>query len=268
MTSVLHVNHLYDNRYASEELKTMHRRHGRFVNACLMVTLSGGVVSDGLENHQMVSGVGGQYNFVSQAHALPDGRSILMCKSTRSTGKEIRSNIVFNYGHITVPRHLRDVIVTEYGIADLRGKSDCEIIAALLNITDSRFQPDLLQRCKDVGKISADHQIPEQHRANLPARLEADLKPFRAEGYFPPFPFGTDFTREELVLGKALKVLKAKMGQGLSKVSSLGKAVAMRKIPDAARPYLERLQLDAPANAKERMMQKLVVHALTLTGAV
>ena len=132
MTSVLNVNQLYGNRYGDEELKLLQRRHGRFVNAGLMVTLSGAVCSDGLESGQMVSGVGGQYNFVSQAHALPDGRSILMVKSTRLKGKDVSSNIVWKYGHITIPRHLRDIVITEYGIADLRAKSDQDIIAAVL----------------------------------------------------------------------------------------------------------------------------------------
>ena len=268
MTSVLNVNQLYENEYGSEELKRLQRKHARFVNACLMVTLSGAVVSDGLENFQTVSGVGGQYNFVSQAHALPDGRSILMCKSTRAKGKEVHSNIVFKYGHITVPRHLRDIVITEYGIADLRGKSDHEIIAALLNVTDSRFQEALLREAKEAKKISDDYRIPDRFRDNLPGRLESGLSTFKKEGFFPPFPFGTDFTAEELVIGKALRLLKEKMAQGLSKVSSLGRAMTIGTVPEKARPYLERLQLGAPHTPQEKMMQKLVVHALSLTGSI
>ena len=267
MTSVLNVNQLYgNNRYASEELKGLQRRHGRFVNACLMVTLSGAVVSDGLENGQVVSGVGGQYNFVSQAHALPDARSILMCKATRASGKNIASNIVFNYGHTTIPRHLRDIVITEYGIADLRGKTDKEVIRQLLNITDSRFQDELLQNARDSRKIPADYQIPDQFRNNYPQRLEEEIAPFKKDGLFPPFPFGTDFTDEELVIGKALKWLKGQMTEGLSKVSSLSKAMTIRQVPQGAKPYLERLGLDAPNSAREKMMQKLVIYALSAQG--
>lgn len=267
MTSVLNVNQLYGNNpYYSEELKVLQRRHGRFVNACLMVTLSGAVVSDGLENGQVVSGVGGQYNFVSQAHALPDGRSILMCKGVRGSGKAAASNIVFNYGHITIPRHLRDFVITEYGIADLRGKTDKENIAQLLNITDSRFQEDLLEQAKKARKIPASYTIPDQFKNNYPQRLEEDIAPFKAKGLFEPFPFGTDFTPEELVIGKSLKWLKAQMTE--KKVSSLGKAMTIRTIPEKAKPYLERLNLDKPASAKEKMMQKLVVYALTSTKSI
>jgi len=269
MTSVLNVNQLYaNNRYSSEELKALQRRYGRFVNACLMVTLSGAVVSDGLESGQVVSGVGGQYNFVSQAHALPDARSILMCKGVRGSGKSAASNIVFNYGHITIPRHLRDFIITEYGIADLRGKTDSEVAANLINITDSRFQEGLLQKAKEAGKMPKSYVIPDRFRNNTPQRLEMELAEHKKKGLFPPFPFGTDFTEDELIIGKALKGLKAQMSEGLSKVSSLGRAMTIRNVPESAKPYLERLQLDNPQSAKEKMMQKLVVYALSVQGVL
>ena len=56
--------------YGDEELKRRARIDARFVNNAMMATLMGAAVSDGLENGQVVSGVGGQYNFVAQAFAL------------------------------------------------------------------------------------------------------------------------------------------------------------------------------------------------------
>ena len=269
MTSVLNVNQLYGNRYGDEALKLSQRKNARFVNAALMFTLRGGVVSDGLDNGLVVSGVGGQYNFVSQAHALPGGRSILMAKSTRTKGKDVVSNCVWSYGHITIPRHLRDIIITEYGIADLRGKPDKDVIAAVLNIADSRFQEELLQKAKGMKKIPASYTIPDQFRNNVPQRLEDVAASFRKKGMFPPFPFGTDFTKEELVIGKALRGLKEKMSEGLGrKATSLGKAMTIRTVPEAAKPYLERMKLDKPETGKERMMQKLVVYALESQGSI
>jgi acyl-CoA hydrolase len=117
MKSVRKINQLYGH----EEIDRLHRKNARFVNTCLMMTLSGAAVSDGLEDGRVISVVGGQYNFVEMAQALPDGRSILQLRSTRSTGaNDPVLNIVYNYGHITIPRHLRDIVVTEYGIADIR----------------------------------------------------------------------------------------------------------------------------------------------------
>ncbi len=49
-------------------------------------------------------------------------------RSTRTSGGKTTSNIVWNYAHATIPRHLRDIVVTEYGIADLRGRTDSEVI--------------------------------------------------------------------------------------------------------------------------------------------
>jgi hypothetical protein len=270
MTSVLNVNQLYENRYAREELKILQRKDARFVNAALMFTLSGGVVSDGLENGQVVSGVGGQYNFVSMAHALPGGRSILMAKSTRAKGKQISSNIVWNYGHITIPRHLRDFVITEYGIADLRGQSDKHIIAALLNIADSRFQQELLEKAKQANKIPADYQIPDRFKQNYPQRLEEDLAVYRAKGLFPPFPFGTDFTKEELAIGKALRHLKEKLAAKKVPLPfpSFTDARKLLSVPESAKPYLARMQLDNPTTGKERMMQKLVIYALSSSGQI
>ncbi|GAB6094189.1 hypothetical protein JCM14469_04410 [Desulfatiferula olefinivorans] len=269
MTSVLNVNQLYaNNKYLSEDLKLLHRKNGRFINAGLMVTLNGAVVSDGLENGKVVSGVGGQYNFVSHAHALDDARGILMIRSTRGDGKNAVSNVVFNYGHTTVPRHLRDIIVTEYGIADIRGKSDKEIAMRLINVADSRFQEALLAKAKQAGKIPDSYTIPDRFRNNTPERLEQVLAPARKNGLFPAFPFGTSFTPDEIALGKALRTFKAKAEE--SKLGAMKGVLGswFSPAPDSARKYLERMQLQNPENAKEKLMQKIVVEALKMTGAI
>ena len=268
MTSVLHVNHLYGNRYASEELKRLQRKDARFVNAALMFTLTGAVVSDGLETGQVVSGVGGQYNFVAMAHALPGAHSLIMARSTRSRGGDLRSNIVWNYGHTTIPRHLRDIHITEYGIADLRGRPDKDVVAATIQIADSRFQEELVRQAKANGKLPRDYRVPDRFRNNMPERLEEVLKPYRERGLFPAFPFGTDFTREELVLGKALRGLKEEMAARKIPLPSLKEARKVLMTPEAARPYLERLKLDRPSNARETMMQKMVIYALASQGAI
>jgi hypothetical protein len=90
---------------------------------------------------------------------------------------------------------------------------------------------------------------------------------FKEEGLFPSFPFGTDFTEEELVLGRALRGLKERMAEtSPGEPSSLEAAMAISSVPEAAKPYLERMQLDAPATEQETMMQKLVIYALTSAG--
>ncbi len=154
MTAVSFVNELYGD----EAAKRAARVKGRFINNAMMATLLGDVISDGLDNGKVVSGVGGQYNFVAQSFALDDARSIIMLRSTRNSNGRVTSNILWNYGHTTIPRHLRDIVVTEYGIADLRGKSDRDVIAAMVCVADSRFQDELLSQAKNAGKIEKDYE--------------------------------------------------------------------------------------------------------------
>src|SRR5215472_14678444 len=134
--------------YGDETGKRRARAKARFVNNAMMATLLGAAISDALADGQVVSGVGGQYNFVAQSFALEDARSIIMLRATRTARRRTSSNVLWNYGHTTIPRHLRDIVVTEYGIADLRGKSDRDVIAAMLAVADSRFQDELLRRAR------------------------------------------------------------------------------------------------------------------------
>jgi len=254
MRSVTRINQLYGH----EALDRLQRRSARFVNTGMMVTMSGAVVSDGLENGSVVSGVGGQYNFVSMAHALPDGRSVLQVRSTHGSGEGVRSSVVWNYGHITIPRHLRDIIITEYGIANLRGKTDEEIAQALLNVTDSRFQGELLARAKEEGKLSPDYEIPEEFRNNTPESYGAVLARLREDGMFQPFPFGTDLTEEEIIVGGALRRLKGKMESKLHTVEAVADAVAHGATHDDTAPYLARMGLADPHGFKETLYKRLL----------
>ena len=203
MTAVSYVNELYGD----ETAKRSARIKGRFINNAMMATLLGAVISDGLEDGKIISGVGGQYNFVAQSFALDDARSIIMVRATRNAKGRVTSNILWNYGHTTIPRHLRDIVVTEYGIADLRGKTDRDVIAAMLGVADSRFQGELLNQAKAAGKIEKSFEVPAAYRDNTPKRIERALGPARAAGLIAPFPFGTDFTQIEQRLIHALTSL-------------------------------------------------------------
>jgi acyl-CoA hydrolase len=259
MRGVAFVNQLYG---ADQELRILQRRWARCINTTLMVTLLGAAVSDGLADGEVLSGVGGQYNFVAMAHALPQARSILCVRATRTHGGRTTSNIVWNYAHETIPRHLRDIVVTEYGIADLRGRTDAEIIAALLNVCDSRFQEALLARARAAGKIGAGYRIPEMFRANLPQRLKQALRAHRAHGYFSEYPFGTDLSAEEIVLARALKFLEARtatrLGRWRTMLAALGAGAAA---PEQA-AALQRMDLAQPRGLFERLQQRLVSLAL------
>jgi hypothetical protein len=247
---------------AGQELKIAQRSHGRFLNSSMMMTLLGAAVSDGLADGRVVSGVGGQYNFVAMAHALPGARSILTLRSTRRTNAKVTSNILWNYGSTTIPRHLRDIVVTEYGVADLRGLTDQDAIAAMLNIADSRFQDGLKREAQAAGKLRSDYQIPDLHRDNTPRALEERFILPRARGLFSEFPFGTDLTREEIVLAKALSRLKERTTASWPRMKAVAAAVAQRGIPTEVKPYLERMSLSAPKTRQEWLWQRLLAREL------
>jgi acyl-CoA hydrolase len=244
------------------ELKIAHRRDARFINSTMMATLGGAAISDGLADGRVVSGVGGQYNFVAQAHALPGGRSILALRATRDNHGTLESNIRFSYGNATIPRHLRDIFLTEYGIADVRGKSDAEVATAMLDIADSRFQPALLAEAQRAGKLPASHRIADQHRRNLPEALEQAFAPHRAAGRFAALPYGTDLTAEEITLGRALRRLKARAETLHGKIG-VATSIALARPRDAAlAPLLERMNLAHPRGLRERLLRRLVAAAL------
>jgi Acetyl-CoA hydrolase/transferase C-terminal domain len=252
--------------YGDEDIKRRARVDARFVNNAMMATLMGAVISDGLENGQVVSGVGGQYNFVAQAFALVGARSILALEATRQAGAKAQSNIRWSYGHETIPRHLRDVIVTEYGAADLKGKSDADVIAAMLAVTDSRFQSELARQAKDAGKLPKNFEIPAAHRENFPERIASALKPAREAGLLPAFPFGTDFTEIEQRLIPALQILQDAQRSPQRLPGLLWQGFFHE--PDAAdSERLARLGLDNPKTWSERAYRTLVSAALARSRA-
>ena len=259
MTAVSFTNQLY----GGEESKRNGRAKARFINNAMMATLMGAVISDGLEDGRVVSGVGGQYNFVAQAFALADARSILTLNSTWGVGHKATSNVRWSYGHTTIPRHLRDIIVSEYGVADLRGKTDEDVIAAMLSIADARFQPALLRQAKDAGKLPKNFQIPAYARENTPERIARALAPFRERGLLPPFPFGSDFDAVEQRLVFALQSLKdASAGEPLRLLAFLFGGLMGKTTSESDRAALARIALDQPKNFSDRLYATLVRGAL------
>ncbi|HEK0907789.1 acetyl-CoA hydrolase/transferase C-terminal domain-containing protein [Pseudomonas machongensis] len=254
MTAISFINELYGD----EALKRRQRRDARFVNTVFGMTLLGAGVADQLEDGRVLSGVGGQYNFVAQGHALEGGRSILLLRSWREAGGEVTSNVFWQYGHCTIPRHLRDIVITEYGIADLRGQTDSEVIARLLAISDSRFQKPLMEQAKKAGKLARDFELSARFTDNTPERLEAIRA--RHAGLFPEYPLGSDFTPEEQDLLRALNWLKSKFK--LSEVLELGKAALDAPEPQAYPAHLVRMGLSEPQGLKEELYQRLLLAGL------
>ncbi|WP_070414026.1 acetyl-CoA hydrolase/transferase C-terminal domain-containing protein [Pseudomonas lundensis] len=258
MTAISFINELY----GQEALKRLQRRYARFVNSAFTMTLLGAGVADQLQDGRVLSGVGGQYNFVAQGHALHDARSVIILRSWRESGGEVSSNIVWEYGHCTIPRHLRDIVITEYGIADLRGKTDRKVIEALLNITDSRFQTALIEQAQHIGKLPKDFCLDPRFANNSPERLHAIAA--RHPHLFPEYPLGCDFSAQEQDLLRALNWLKSKFK--LTQIYELGKATLDAPAPHAFPEHLARMQLAKPTGLREELYQRLLLAGLQATA--
>jgi hypothetical protein len=255
MTRIDFINQLYGQLRGEGELKRVQRAKARFMNTTMVVTLLGAAASDALESGQVVSGVGGQYNFVAMAHAIADARSILMLRATHDNKDGLTSSIVWSYGHVTIPRHLRDIVVTEYGVADLRGRSDGEVVKRLIAIADSRFQAELVRQAKAHGKLEPDWELPERYAGNLPQVLDEKLHPWSQAGLLPAFPFGTDLTADELHIVNALKRLKRATAHPVDLVTMAVKSLWEGK--QAPPAYLERLGLADAHSFKDMFIRKL-----------
>ena len=157
MTAISFTNTLDGDAAA----KRAQRVHARFVNTAMVVTLLGAVSSDQLEDGRVVSGAGGQHDLVAMAHALEGARSIIGVRATRRANRRTASNIVWRYANATVPRQLRDIVVTEYGIADLRGKSDRDVVVAMLGVADGAFQAGLAEAARNAGKLEPSFSLPD-----------------------------------------------------------------------------------------------------------
>jgi len=120
-------------------------RLGDFVaiNSALEVDLAGQVNAESLGGRQ-VAGIGGQFDFVLGAARASGGRAVIALPATGRDGQV--SRIVARLGagaRVTTPRYLADYVVTEYGVAALRGKSDAGRARELIRIAHPAFREAL-----------------------------------------------------------------------------------------------------------------------------
>lgn len=119
------------------------------VNSCLQVDLLGQVVSDTIGLNQF-SGVGGQVDFVRGATMSKGGRSIIAMPST-AKGDTISKIVpkITDYSAVTTTRNDVNYIVTEFGVAQLKGKTMRERARALIAIAHPNFREEL---CEEFEK--------------------------------------------------------------------------------------------------------------------
>lgn len=123
------------------------------VNSCVEVDLFGQVAAESI-GYKQLSGAGGQVDFVRGATMSRGGRSILAMTSTAGHGKISRVKLFLDAGTpVTTPRDEVQYIVTEYGVADLRGKANADRARALIKIAHPDFREQLRDDYRRVYHI-------------------------------------------------------------------------------------------------------------------
>ena len=114
------------------------------INSAIEVDLSGQVVADSIGS-RIYSGVGGQMDFIRGAALAPEGRAIIALPATAASGtmSRIVGSLKEGAGVVTTRAHVRTV-VTEYGVAELFGKSLRERARALISIAHPAFREQLI----------------------------------------------------------------------------------------------------------------------------
>lgn len=124
------------------------------VNSAIHVDLSGQVGAETI-NSQQFSGIGGQVDFVRGAKLAKGGKSVIALPATAKKGLISRITAGFKSGEaVTTSRSDVDYIVTEYGIAALRGQSIVERARRLIAIAAPEFRDKLKDDFKEVYKLS------------------------------------------------------------------------------------------------------------------
>ncbi|MCX7636055.1 MAG: acetyl-CoA hydrolase, partial [Syntrophales bacterium] len=123
------------------------------INGSIEADLTGQIVSESIGN-TMRTGTGGQLDFVIGAFWSKGGRAINLVPST--TENDTVSRIVpyiAQGARVTVPRHYTQYVVTEYGVADLAGRSEPERAEELIKIAHPKFREDLEKAGRERGLI-------------------------------------------------------------------------------------------------------------------
>ena len=133
----------YPSDYTHNEviLSKLNKLHA--INSAIQVDLAGQINAETKEGIQ-ISGVGGQTDFICGAGLSKGGKSIIVISSTASGGERSRIVPSLDQGaSVTNLRHDIDYVISEYGIAGLKGKTLIERAKTLINIAHPKFREEL-----------------------------------------------------------------------------------------------------------------------------
>jgi Acetyl-CoA hydrolase/transferase C-terminal domain len=185
-------------------------------------------------------------------------------RASRLSNGTARSNIRWPDGATTVPRHHRDIYVSEYGVAATRGRTDAQVIEAMLQIADSAFQPALMAEAKRARKLPSNYALPGDAAGNTPQVLQDIFRRPEWRSFFPEYPLGTDLTAIEQQLVPALDWLKTAMSRTPTRIRVISGALLALGITRNTEA-IDRLGLSGASGIGNRLLRRLVNYALDRT---
>jgi acyl-CoA hydrolase/N-acetylglutamate synthase-like GNAT family acetyltransferase len=152
-------------------------RHNKMVsmNVAQYIDLAGQVSCDALE-YNLYAGVSGIPDFVRGSNRSKDGKSIIMINATSKNNKESRIVPMLNNTIVTIPREDLRWVVTEFGIANLYGKSTQGRALAIISIAHPDFREELLFEAKKIGMVGPERTLGESVRGVYPVKFEEIIK--------------------------------------------------------------------------------------------
>jgi len=151
--------HFHDTAYVNDPYVIGQNRKMIAINSALEVDLTGQVCADSL-GHRFYSGIGGQVDFIRGAKRSQGGKAIICLPSTAMDGTVSRIVPQLSEGSgVVTTRGDVDVIITEYGLATMYGKTIRERVLSLIAIAHPKFRNDLLDAAKKMRYVFED-QVP------------------------------------------------------------------------------------------------------------
>jgi hypothetical protein len=183
-------------------------RDARFINICMKATLFGAAAPTASRTGRVVSGVGGQYNFVAMAHELAGARSILLLRSTReraASSSRISSTT-------TATRRSRAICATSWSPSTASrtcaASTDAEVAGALIASPTGASRMRSAARAVAPASCRAVGGFPKRALGNTPQALAARLAPLARQGPAAGVSARHGFRRRGAALVPALRWLK------------------------------------------------------------
>jgi acyl-CoA hydrolase/GNAT superfamily N-acetyltransferase len=177
-------NHLYDfvdhnpmftlhpSDYINDPVRVARQHKMVAINSALQIDLTGQVCADSIGT-KFYSGIGGQVDFIRGASMSPGGKPIVALPSTAKNGQVSRIVASLDQGAgVVTSRGDVQYVVTEYGVADLQGRSIRDRAMALISIAHPDFRAELLDAGKErhyvfMDQITSEIRYPRKYEKRL-----------------------------------------------------------------------------------------------------